>query len=44
VLAVQAATHQIALGHLDGRLPDSQDKDEAAGVGRNINRMALTIF
>ncbi len=42
VQGVQAATHQIALGHLDVRLPASQGKDEAAGVVRNINRMALT--
>lgn len=40
LLAVQAATHRIALGHLDVRLPESPGSDEVAELVRNVNRMA----
>lgn len=43
LLAVQAATHRIALGHLDVRLPESPNDDEVAELVRNVNRMASAL-
>jgi two-component system sensor histidine kinase BaeS len=43
LLAVQVATHRIALGHLDVRLQESPGKDEVADVVRNVNRMASAL-
>jgi two-component system, OmpR family, sensor histidine kinase BaeS len=43
LLAVQAATHRIALGHLDVRLPESAGSDEVAELVRNVNRMASAL-